>query len=72
MSTTQDDATLLDNTNKKIEWGQIDGDIANQEDLDTVLTEKLDSQVLIDALCQLILDNGGTQAKIDEILNSTN
>lgn len=72
MSTTQDDATLLDNTIKKIEWGQIDGDIANQEDLDTVLTEKLDSQVLIDALCQLILDNGGTQAEIDEILNSTN
>lgn len=72
MSTTQDDATLLDNTIKKIEWGQIDGVIANQEDLDTVLTEKLDSQVLIDALCQLILDNGGTQAEIDEILNSTN
>ena len=72
MSITQDDVTLLYNTIKKIEWGQIDGDIANQEDLDTVLTEKLDSQVLIDALCQLILDNGGTQAEIDKILNSTN
>lgn len=72
MAITQDDVTLLDNTIKKIEWGQIDGDIANQEDLATQLTAKLNSQDLIDALCQLILDNGGTQSEIDKILNSSN